>query len=81
MVRLHSTYFILGLYISTLPDISYKDDMMITIQGKPLPVSTVNISQVDQHVLEIDIEAAWKEMGLDAGWSNEVEVRIYINPV
>jgi len=53
---------------------------MITIQGKVLPVHTVNISKVDEHVLEVDVEAAWKELDLDAGWSNEVEAKIYINP-
>ena len=71
----------LGLYISTLPKISYKDNMMVTIQGKVLPVGTVNVSKDDKHVLEIDVLAAWKEMELEAGWSNEVEVRIFINPV
>ncbi len=54
---------------------------MITIQGKVIPISSVNISKVDEHVLEIDVAAAWKEMDLEPGWSNEVEVKIYINPV
>lgn len=71
---------VLGLYISTLPSFSYKDNMMITIQGKVIPVEAVNVSKVDEHVLEIDIAAAWKEMELQPGWSNEVEIRIYINP-
>ncbi|PVH88182.1 glycoside hydrolase family 36 protein [Cadophora sp. DSE1049] len=71
---------VLGLYISNLPTLSYKDNMMITIQGKVLPVHTVEISKVDEHVLEVDVETAWKELDLEAGWSNEVEVKIYINP-
>ncbi|KAH7327176.1 glycoside hydrolase superfamily [Rhexocercosporidium sp. MPI-PUGE-AT-0058] len=71
---------VLGLYISTLPTLSYKDNMIVTIQGKVLPVHTVNISKVDNHVLEIDVETAWKELDLEAGWSNEVEAKIYINP-
>jgi len=29
-------------------------------------------------VLEIDIETAWKEMGLDSGWSNEINVDVFI---
>ncbi|KAK0113570.1 hypothetical protein ONS95_013820 [Cadophora gregata] len=70
---------VLGLYISTLPTLSYKDNMMITIQGKVLPVHTVTISKVDDHVLEVDVETAWKELDLEAGWSNEVQVKIYIN--
>lgn len=55
--------------------------MMITIQGKPIPVHTVSVSKIDKHVLEIDVETAWTEMDLEPGWSNEVEVRIYINSV
>lgn len=53
---------------------------MITIQGKVLPVHTISVSKVSEYVLEIDIEKAWKEMELDSGWSNEVEIKIYINP-
>lgn len=30
-------------------------------------------------VLEIDVLAAWKEMKLDAGWSNEVTVEVFIH--
>jgi hypothetical protein len=69
-----------GLYISTLPKISFKDELMVTIQGKVLPVHTISISKVSEYVIEIDVEKAWKEMELDSGWSNEVEVKIYINP-
>lgn len=50
---------------------------MATIQGQPIPPHTVIVSKTSSHVLEIDIETAWKEMGLDAGWSNEVEVKVY----
>jgi hypothetical protein len=40
----------------------------------------IKVSRDDEHVLEIDIEKAWEELKLDSGWSNEVEVKIYINP-
>jgi hypothetical protein len=40
----------------------------------------VKVSKSDKHVLEIDTEKAWKLLKLDSGWSNEVEVKIYINP-
>lgn len=69
----------LGLYISTLPTIFFKDDMIVTILGKVLPLHTVTASKIDPHVLEIDVAAAWKELDLDSGWSNEVEVKIFIN--
>ncbi|RDL29785.1 (Trans)glycosidase [Venustampulla echinocandica] len=70
---------VLGLYISNLPEISWKDRMMITVLGRAIPIHTIGISEVDEHVLEIDTEQAWKEMGLKSGWSNEVEVKISIN--
>ena len=69
-----------GIYISTLPEMNWQDRMMITILGKVLPVGTIKVSEVDAHVLEIDVESAWKELELESGWSNEVEVKIYINP-
>ncbi|TVY71546.1 putative galactinol--sucrose galactosyltransferase [Lachnellula suecica] len=71
---------ILGIYISTLPKISWKDTTIIMILGKVIPVHTVTISKSDEHVLEIDVEAAWKELDLESGWSNEVEVKIYLSP-
>lgn len=30
-------------------------------------------------ILEIDVQGAWKDLKLDAGWSNEVRVEIYIS--
>jgi hypothetical protein len=53
--------------------------MMITISGKVLPVHTISISKASKQVLEIDLENAWKELGLEAGWNNEVQVKIYIS--
>lgn len=50
---------------------------MITILGQPIPPETVSISEVDPHVLEVDIEKAWEKMELKGGWANEVEVKVY----
>ena len=30
-------------------------------------------------VLEVDVERAWKEMGLDSGWSNEVSLEVFVH--
>jgi hypothetical protein len=38
----------------------------------------VKKNEADENVLEIDIEAAWKESEQHAGWSNEVNVEIFI---
>lgn len=66
-----------GVYISVLPDLTIEGDFMVTIQGKPIPPRTVSVSKADPHVVEVDIESAWNEMGLEAGWANEVEVKLY----
>ncbi len=50
---------------------------MVTIQGQPVPAHTVSVNRQDKHVLDVDIEVAWTEMGLRSGWANEVEVKIY----
>lgn len=50
---------------------------MVTILGEPIPFHTVTVSRQDEHVLEVDIETAWNEMGLKSGWANEVQVKVY----
>lgn len=66
-----------GIYISTLPELSIEDDFMVTILGQPIPAHTVSVNKDDKHVLNVDVETAWKEMGLKSGWANEVEVKVY----
>lgn len=70
----------IGLYISTLQAHSFASEMLVTIQGKVIPEHTVSVSKSDPKVLEIDLATAWEEMGLESGWSNEVGVKIFINP-
>lgn len=69
----------LGLYISDLPYMAIERDFMVTIQGLPVPPSTVTVDQQDGHVLAVDIQKAWRDMDLNYGWSNEVEVKIYFD--
>lgn len=69
----------LGVYISILPKLSIRDDLMITILGYPIAFETVTISEADDHILEIDVAKAWKLGNLNAGWSNEAEVKVYFN--
>ncbi len=66
-----------GIYISALPELSVQDDFLVTIQGQPIPPHTVSVNGQDKHVLDVDIETAWTEMGLKGGWANEVEVKVY----
>lgn len=51
---------------------------MITIVGRGIPSHTVSVDPA-RPVLQVDIERAWNEMGLDSGWSNEVPVEIFIS--
>lgn len=67
--------YCLGVYVSTLPYLSIEGDLMVTIQGQPIPPHTVKKGNAS--VLEIDIETAWNEMGLKSGWANEVEMKFY----
>ncbi|KAI0023720.1 glycoside hydrolase family 36 protein [Xylariomycetidae sp. FL0641] len=70
---------VLGLYISSLPDMAVERDFMVTIQGQPIPAHTVSANKTDTHILDIDVESAWEEMDLDSGWSNEVLVKVYFD--
>ncbi|KAG9245226.1 glycoside hydrolase family 36 protein [Calycina marina] len=70
---------VLGIYISSLPETKWEESVIICILGKVIPIHTVSVSEADKYVLEIDVERAWKEMELSSGWSNEVEVNIYVN--
>lgn len=67
-----------GVYISSLPKMTIDDNFMVSIFGHPVPRHTVKISSSADAVLEIDVETAWRELGLDSGWSNELEVTVNI---
>ena len=67
----------LGLYISSLPKKSVENDIMVMISEKVVPMHTVSIAE-QAPVLEVDVETAWNEMELEAGWSNEVRVLVLV---
>ena len=68
---------VLGVYVSTLHDMSIADDLLILMKGKVIPQHTVIMSK-QSPILEIDVEKAWNEMDLQPGWGNEVEVEIFL---
>ena len=51
---------------------------MVLIRNQPIPAHTVKVAKNNDKVLEIDVEAAWREMGLEAGWGNEVGVEVVV---
>ena len=52
-------------------------DFIATLQGKVIPFKTVSVSKVNDTVLEIDLMAAWKDMALEMGRSNNVRVQVW----
>ncbi|KAH8816375.1 glycoside hydrolase family 36 protein [Xylogone sp. PMI_703] len=70
---------VVGFYISTLPTIDFKEHLLVTILGQVIPTHTVSVSKDDEHLLEIDAETAWEELGLSSRWSNDLEVKVFIN--
>ena len=67
---------VLGIYISDLEDRELESGFLILILGRVVPLHTV---QKKGKILQIDVERAWDEMELDAGWSNEVSVEIFMS--
>lgn len=70
----------LGVYVSDLPDWSIEDNFMVTILGQPVPQKNVwkEGDEKTTKVLSVDVLAAWKEMKLRPGWSNEVIVQMFL---
>ena len=68
-----------GIYISGLASKSIENDFLITILGSAIPLHTVSISTISENILEVDVERAWKEMGLYSGWQNEVAVEVFMS--
>ncbi|PGH14700.1 hypothetical protein AJ79_02866 [Helicocarpus griseus UAMH5409] len=73
----------LGIYVSDLGTRTVQEDFMVMLSGRAVPVHTVQLKSapgaVGQTVLAIDVAAAWKEMGLSSGWSNEVVVQVFMD--
>ncbi|KAJ9633833.1 hypothetical protein H2204_006618 [Knufia peltigerae] len=74
---------VLGIWLSDVQSSSRKvEDLMVMIQGKPVPEDTVRLDTKnvpkESGVLEVDVERAWNEMELDSGWSNEVGVDVFL---
>lgn len=72
-----------GIYISWLQfhhfATNFRGAISISIQDRIIPYrDTVKISEGSPLVLEVNIEKAWKEMGLVAGVGNEVEVVLHV---
>ncbi|KAH0144854.1 glycoside hydrolase, partial [Aureobasidium melanogenum] len=68
---------VLGFWIGDLSKSwDVEKDMLVLIFGKQIPKHCVS---VNGDVLEIDVDRAWKETGQQAGWSNEIEVVLFVS--
>lgn len=69
----------IGVYISNLPHLNIQDDCMVAIQDQPVPFETVNRSETDDRVIEINVEKAWEQMGLNLQ-RDDVQVKVSFQP-
>ncbi|KAL8996432.1 MAG: hypothetical protein Q9188_006574, partial [Gyalolechia gomerana] len=84
---------VLGVYISSLEEMGerWRDKVLVLMRERAVPVGRVGVGgssggggggnrggQGGGKVLEIDVEGAWKDMGLVSGWGNEVEVVVLV---
>ena len=68
----------LGVYFSDLPDRTIAGNFMVCISGQRVPRKTVwKEGGHEGKVLAVDVHSAWKAMGLDNGWSNEILVQVF----
>ena len=69
----------LGVYISDLQDRTIARNFMVCISGHRVPRKTVwKEGGHEGKVLAVDVLSAWKAMGLDNGWSNEIFVQVFV---
>lgn len=69
----------LGIWVDRLDLIDLLEDTFVLIEGKPAPFECVSKSTESANVLEIDVEAAWKQMGLSSGYSNQADVEVFLS--
>ena len=69
---------VFGLWINDLPRRSIDGGMMLLVFGKVVPRHCIRRSKACDKVLEVDMLQAWEELGEDSGWSNEVNLEIFI---
>lgn len=69
----------LGVYFSDLQDRTIARNFMVMISGRAVPRKTVwKEGGADAKVLAVDVLSAWKALGLDSGWSNELLLQIFV---
>lgn len=67
---------VLGIFHSSLESKDIDKHIMVMISGLAVPRETVWKDR--DNVIAVDVLRAWKALKLDAGWSNEVRVQVFI---
>ena len=67
---------VLGIWISNIGERKV-DQFMVMLRGLAIPVERVKIDE-ENGVLEIDVQGAWEDLNLDAGWNNEVGIDVFV---
>ncbi|KAL4733549.1 glycoside hydrolase superfamily [Aspergillus similis] len=67
---------VLGIYFSCLQEWDIDENFMVLVSGRPVPRKCV--WKENEKILAIDVEEAWHELGLQAGWGNEVWISVLL---
>lgn len=73
------TLGVLGVWVGELEGVDLREDTFVLLEGKPVPFGCLRKGKEDKRVLEVDVERAWKEMGLQGGYSNQLDVEVFLS--
>ncbi|KAI9682070.1 MAG: hypothetical protein M1817_000124 [Caeruleum heppii] len=82
---------VLGIHLLTPYPLSIEQSLLVTLQNRPVsrnfvrwgrPADYIGAGDEDEDVgvgvLEVDVLRAWRAMGLQPGWGNEVGVEVFV---
>ncbi|KAK5949185.1 hypothetical protein OHC33_009726 [Knufia fluminis] len=74
-------------------EVTVGEDLLVLMHGRVIPqervtITTAGLTRPPRHtpeesakvgMIQIDVEGAWDDLGLEAGWNNEIGVEMYIS--
>jgi hypothetical protein len=67
---------VLGIWVSDMGERTV-EQFMVMLRGQAVPAERVKIDG-ENGVLEVDVQGAWDDLDLNAGWNNELGVDVFI---